>query len=171
MDKRNIVKIDKTKFNTFKYGLVKRKNGSKIELKFYDVWHHLKDRCLVKTNKKYKVYGGRGIKIEWNDFSDFYNEMFSSYLVHLEKYGLKNTTLDRIDVNGNYSKSNCRWATNKVQANNKTNTVWIENNDKKQTLAQLAEQFNISYKSLWNRIKILKMPIERALVKKDYRLS
>lgn len=74
------------------------------------------------TNPKYTewyLYGGRGISSEYYaDFMVFYKELFQSYLEHIEKYGIKDTTLDRIDCNGNYEKGNVRWATCKEQVLN-----------------------------------------------------
>lgn len=74
------------------------------------------------TNPKYTewyLYGGRGISSEYYaDFMVFYKELFQSYLEHIEKYGVKDTTLDRIDCNGNYEKGNVRWATCKEQVLN-----------------------------------------------------
>ncbi len=79
------------------------------------VYGGARSRC---SNKKEHRYGGRGIKIEWVSFEEFKRDMLTSYLAHLKKHGTENTTLDRKNNDGNYSKKNCRWATRKQQANN-----------------------------------------------------
>lgn len=88
----------------------------------YKVWVCIKGRCYNKNNKDYRYYGavGIGMSHEWfESFENFYNDMFQSYLDHVEKYGKSNTSLDRIDPNKGYSKDNCRWATWKEQNDSK----------------------------------------------------
>lgn len=65
----------------------------------------------------------------------------------------KGMTLDRIDNNGNYCKENCRWATYKEQANNKSNNRIIKYNGEKKTLSQFADDFGIKQNTLLYRIK------------------
>jgi len=79
----------------------------------YKTWCDMKTRCLKEKNKDYKNYGGRGIKVcdKWkNSFENFYKDMG-------DRPDCK--SLDRIDVNGNYCKKNCRWANWEQQQNNK----------------------------------------------------
>ena len=94
---------------------------------FYHVWQGMRARCNNKNLKAYKHYGGRGIKVceRWKDFNNFMDDMYESYSKHINEYGERNTSIDRIDVNGNYEKSNCRWATWKEQNNNKRNNKYI----------------------------------------------
>ena len=90
--------------------------------RLYHTWRNMMARCNNKNNPKYTYYGERGIKVcdEWLDIHNFINDMYNSY-----KDGL---TLDRIDTNGNYCKSNCRWVDRATQSQNtrlihKTNTT------------------------------------------------
>jgi len=98
------------------------KHGFSLNYKtdrFFSIYLGIKGRCNNPNIKCYKNYGGRGIKNEWDKFEDFKNDMYESYLKHINDFGTKQTTIDRINVNKNYNKENCRWATYKEQAINK----------------------------------------------------
>ena len=95
------------------------------ELGFYHIWKSMRQRCLNPNCHAFHNYGGRGITIDphWDDYKKFKEDMYDSFLEHIEKYGGgRNTTIDRKDVNGNYCKENCKWATYFEQANNKRDT-------------------------------------------------
>ena len=83
--------------------------------RIYACWRDMKTRCNCKTNKFYHRYGGRGITYaeEWKDFVPFYEwAMQNGYSDSL--------TLDRIDNDGNYTPTNCKWSTQHEQSMNKT---------------------------------------------------
>ena len=79
--------------------------------------------------------------------------MEESFNKHVEEFGLKETTIDRINVNGNYCKMNCRWATNMTQSRNKTDTLYITYKNEEKPLIDWCEMLNINYKNTWDRIK------------------
>lgn len=88
--------------------------------RIYNIWHSMKSRCYYEKDKCYKSYGGRGIIVceEWSNkdtgFVNFFNwSVRNGYS--------DNLTIDRINVNGNYEPSNCRWITMVEQQSNKRN--------------------------------------------------
>jgi len=71
----------------------------------YSTWGAMKQRCSNPNRPNYKLYGGRGITFckKWENFVGFWEDMGEDW-----SFG---TSIERINVNGNYKKSNCRWAT------------------------------------------------------------
>ena len=91
--------------------------------KFYDVYFTMRARCNRKTHVSYCNYGARGIKCLWKTFEDFKNDMYESYKAHVKKYGRENTSIDRIDVYGNYCRENCKRSTRHEQRMNCRDTL------------------------------------------------
>lgn len=126
----------------------------------YAVWQSMKTRCLCKTNKRYKDYGQRGIKIceQWLDFQTFRKWA-------IENGYKKRKTLDRIDNDKGYCPENCRWTGYKEQANNKRNNHLIEYNGEKHTISEWSKILELKIGTLNSRINKLGWPIEIALSK------
>jgi len=117
--------------------------------RLYNTWLHMRDRCCNPRAKDFEAYGGRGITVckEWsNSFETFREWAF-------ENGYADSLTIDRIDVNGDYEPRNCRWATVKVQANNRRTCVHIEAFGQRRTVAEWAEITGISRTTLYSRIK------------------
>lgn len=125
------------------------------------ILHNMKTRCNNPNANNYKYYGGKGIKIcdEWCD-KEF---GFGRFLTWAYFNGYKSDlTIDRIDVNGDYEPSNCRWSDMRLQNNNSTRNKYILYNGEKKTIAQWANELGKSRQVLSNRIK-RGWSIERAL--------
>lgn len=115
------------------YMLGKRSGKEKASYKhgmfgtrFYSLYHGIQNRCVNNGNRKY--YKDKGVKCLWKNFEDFKDDMFKSYNLHVLKFGEKQTTIDRIDSEKHYCKSNCRWATYKEQARNSVGKKELVNN-------------------------------------------
>lgn len=110
---------------THGFTLSKNKSNRTIEVKFYEAWQAMMQRCYNPKCKFYHNYGGKGITVckRWHKFENFRDDMLKSYLKHIEEFGKRNTTLDRIEVMGNYKPSNCRWAIYKIQSRNRRDST------------------------------------------------
>ena len=122
----------------------------------YYVWDGIKKRCTNPKSPNFHLYGGRVINVcdRWlNSFDNFLADMGE------KPPGM---SIDRIDVNGDYQPSNCRWATAKEQCNNKRSNTLITYNGETKTLSQWSEILGINYMTLWGRITKSKKSIEEA---------
>lgn len=88
---------------------------------FHRIWISMRQRCTNQNSHAFNNYGGRGIKVceRWEKFENFKADMYQTYLEHLKIFGPKNTSIDRINNDGNYEPHNCRWATKKEQVLNR----------------------------------------------------
>lgn len=132
---------------------------------WYGSYRAMIDRCQRESAKNYCFYGGRGIKVcdEWHDI-----EIFEKWAQ--ESGYAKGLSLDRIDPNGDYCPNNCRWATPKEQANNRRNTVYIEWNGERHTLADWADICGVNHSTFKNRY-YRGWSIEKMLTRRDYNVS
>lgn len=121
--------------------------------RFYRIYDGLKRRCRDKENENYHRYGGRGIKCLWETALDFKNEMYVSYLKHVRDFGEYETTIERINNNGNYCKNNCKWATRSEQSRNRKDNVFIKYRGKKMTAIEYAQLRKINPHTLYGRIR------------------
>lgn len=125
------------------------------------IYRKMKQRCLSPYDYRYKDYGGRGIKIcdEWlgrEGFRNFYKwAMENGYTDEL--------TIDRIDVNGNYEPSNCRWATNLEQSKNTRKNVRATYRGKTMILKDWSRELGIPYETLRRKFHKYGQSIEKVV--------
>ena len=136
-----------------------RKSHSKQPARLYRIWSNMKNRCANPNADNYSFYGGRGIKVcdEWRDdfvpFRDW--AMANGYA--------DNLTLDRIDNDGDYSPSNCRWETHLNQCNNTRRNHLITFQGETRTIAEWARIVGMKADTLERRINRMGWPVEKAL--------
>lgn len=123
----------------------------------YSSWNAMRNRCLNPNVEEYPNYGGRGIKIceRWND-----------YRLFLEDMGRRPSTkhtLDRKNVDGDYTPSNCKWSTPTEQQRNRRGTMYVEYEGKKVSVSELGEKSLVGVDLFRSRIQ-QGWDIERALV-------
>lgn len=117
----------------------------KSKTRIYKIWAKMLERTVCETCKEYAAYGAVGIGVcdRWRNFEAFYEDMKDGYADDL--------SIDRIDNSKGYSADNCRWATDKQQANNKTNNVRIELDGVTKTIAEWSEVFGINSSTAYHR--------------------
>lgn len=139
----------------------------------------MKKRCYDPNCKAYKNYGGRGITIceEWLNpertvIIGTHAHRVTKGFVAFKKWALNNgyadnLTVDRIDVNGDYSPENCRWATLKERQNNTRKNILVTYKGETKTLSQWCEELGINYFRTRNRIFIQHWSVEKAFELKE----
>lgn len=152
--------------NTKSCGCYKTENARKLystvrqnDKRLYAVWNGIKQRCTNPNSKSYQNYGGRGIEMdsEWaNHYESFYNWAINAGY----KTGME---IDRIDNNGNYCASNCRFVDGIIQANNKRNVKLYEIDGVEKSLPQWCREYNQDYWLVRQRVCKLGWAIEEAL--------
>lgn len=134
---------------------------SRTQARTYRTWKDMRGRCLNPGDSDFDNYGGRGIGIceAWNDFAVFFADMGARPPA---------MTLDRIEVDGDYTPSNCRWATVQMQANNKRSNYMVEVNGVTQTLQQWCDEFGLERTKVAYRLA-QGWPVEKAFSNQDFR--
>jgi len=125
----------------------------------YHAWTGMRRRCNLKnTNKEdFNLYAGRGITV-----CDRWLESFENFIADMGMKPTPKHSIDRIDVNGNYEPSNCRWATNKEQGRNKRDNFYVTYKNETKALSEWCEILNLNYGTIRNRLKISKWSVEKA---------
>lgn len=120
----------------------------------YNSWHTMHQRCKCSKIPRFHLYGGKGVRVceRWASFENFYADMGPRPEGH---------SLDRIDSNGNYEPSNCRWATPRQQASNTRRNRFYTFNGKTQTEVEWSRELGIQAHSL--KWRIAHWGLERAL--------
>lgn len=126
--------------------------------RLYRIWTDMKRRCLNPNRKNYPNYGGRGIGIcdEWLDYLSF------------QQWALNNgyadsLSIDRIDNDGNYEPSNCRWVSHVVQANNRRSNVYVCFNDITRSIADWARFYDVDYDELQKLYSHYEIPFDMCI--------
>lgn len=137
--------------------------------KTYGTWQNMLRRCRDPQSTGFQYYGAKGISVcdRWTSFENFIEDMGEAPI---------GKSLDRIDPRGNYEPGNCRWATNKQQANNKTNNRRIEFDGLSLTLSEWSDRLRIPLKRVsarltagWSDEKALTTPVDTRMASKRKR--
>lgn len=141
--------------NTRSCGCLRVDVSHKVNLKhgrskspIFNIWSAMKARCYYQKGKHYSDYGGRGIKVcdRWlNSFDEFYEDMGDR--------PTSKHSLDRIDVNGDYEPSNCRWATKMEQVNNTRKTLFLTYNGTTKSISDWSRFLGINKMTIRSRIQ------------------
>jgi len=135
------------------------KNRGNYDKKLYNTplyrsWYNMKTRCLNPKSTNFAKWGGRGISVceAWMTFNGFLKDMGDSYT--------PGSQLDRINNDGNYELSNCRWSDRKTQCRNRSNNTWLSLNGVSKTLAEWIEISGIKSSTFRQRLYSYKWKLE-----------
>lgn len=147
---------DKKNLDSIKHGCSKTRE--------YKIWDAMKQRCYSPNFDAYPYYGGRGISI-----CDQWRNSFEAFIFDMGKCPYEKGRIDRVDSNGNYEPSNCRWvATQKEQANNTRGNRFVEYMGQRKTVSQWCDELKIvpgmvalrRMHAGWDQIEAITIPIK-----------
>jgi hypothetical protein len=125
-----------------------RTGHRKCDAPEYGNWRNMICRCEQPTTPHFAEYGGRGIKI-----AEVWRRDFAQFVRDMGPRPSPQHTVDRIDVNGDYTPENCRWATPKEQGRNTRGNRIVEVDGNSVTLAEAVERSPVPYNTVLYRIK------------------
>lgn len=130
----------------------------KTKTLLYRVWANMVKRCVNPNHKHFACYGGRGIAVcgRWR-------HSFETFAKDIGDRPTPTHTLDRINVDGDYTPDNCRWATRKEQAHNRRTNVYYTHGGETYCLAEWSRRIGLSIGTLRYRLK--HMPFGQAICK------
>jgi hypothetical protein len=131
------------------------KTGTKV----HNTWTNIRQRCQNENTPAFRKYGAKGIKVcdRWQTFENFYADMGDP--------PSQRHTIERIDPKGHYEPSNCRWATQLEQQNNRSSNRFLTALGKTQTVQQWSRETGFPHRTILNRLQ-LGWNVERALTVK-----
>ncbi len=137
----------------------------KFTPQFKSKFNAMKNRCNDINNDRYHRYGGRGIKCDYEYLIDFYDDFYDMYLKHVSIYGESETTIDRINVDGNYTNDNIKFATNLEQSRNRSDMRSVKVTDTLDntflyfnSIGYAAEYYDVPRTNLDNALYHIKNP-------------
>ena len=122
-------------------------HGLSDKIPEYRCWNGIKDRCYNINSESYNYYGGRGITV-----CDRWINSFENFLEDMGRKPSKLHSIDRIDNDGNYEISNCKWSTKSEQVRNRRKTIMVSYNNKKHPLVSICEQLGFNYNTVCSRV-------------------
>ncbi len=136
------------------------RHGGNLEHKpEYNSWRAMVARCNYPKYRRYDLYGGRGIRVceRWLGQNGFLN-----FLQDMGKKPTPRHSIDRIDSNGDYEPTNCKWSTQRQQMNNVSNNRMVEVKGVVDTFSNMARRYGINMHTAMSRIKQQGWDVERA---------
>ena len=137
---------------------IRAKTHGQRKTRLYKIWQGMWFRCENPNAKCYQNYGGRGIRVcdEWHRFEPFFDwAMVNGYQ--------ENLTIDRINNDGDYEPSNCRWADTFIQSNNKRSTRYLTFNGQRKSVGEWSLITGFSRQLIYDRVFKHGWSVEQAL--------
>lgn len=160
-----VLKYNLLKGNSTSCGCVRLKQKG-LSTKYpseHSSWAKMIRRCTNQDDRSYKDYGGRGIKV-----CEPWRNSFEQFLKDMGPRPSMLYSIDRINNDGDYEPSNCRWATRKTQANNCRKNHYVTYKGETLSLAEVSDKYGIARTTLINRVNLLGWSIEDAIEKDHF---